>query len=150
MMKEKQPKPKKETEPLPETATAEQIGEMVGLTSRMIYILAEKGTIPKPTTPGRFPLTGSIAAIVYDLRQQANGMTAEKSRDQARQAKADADRAELAAAKEKGLLMLVADAKRIWSDGFVKIRDVIVRSTLTTAQKKELSDKLQKIELNEA
>ncbi len=142
-------KPKTEPDPLPETATAEQIGALVGLTSRSIYLMTEKGTLPKPEIPGRFPLVATINTIVENLRQEANGQSAEKARDQARQAKADADRAEMAAAREKGLVMLTADAKRWWTDGFVKIRDVVQRSTLTAAQKKDLTEKFQKIQLTE-
>jgi hypothetical protein len=142
-------RPKKEEVPIPEFASAEQVGMFVGLQGRMIQRYAQQGSIPPQTEPGKHPLVASVLAIVENLRQEAQGMTAEKARDQARREKAQADSAEMQAGRDSGMLMLTADAKRMWSDGFVKLRDVVVRSSLTAAQKKELTDKMQKITLTE-
>lgn len=133
---------------LPETADGATLARLSGLTERRIQQLATEGVL---STAGKdlYRFEQCVGALIEYYREQAKGMTAEKARDQARQAKADADRAEMAAAREKGLVMLSADAKRMWTDGFVKIRDVVQRSTLTAAQKKDLTEKMQKIQLTE-
>ena len=134
--------------PLPETATAAQIGALVGVTDRRVQQLSETGVIPRPLSPGQYPLAASLLAIFGELRERADGLPAQKAKDQARQAKADADSAEMKAARDANLLMPVADAQRMWRDGFVKIRDVVLRSSLTPKQKAELSDKMTKIQLD--
>lgn len=145
---------KKEPPPRPEWTTAEELADLAGITDRRVRQLADEGVIPKPPMSGegrgKYPFTACIKGIVGHFREQANGQSADKARDQARQAKADADRAEMAAAKDAGTLMLTADARRMWSDGFVKIRDCIVRSSLTAKQKKELTEKMQKIKVEQS
>lgn len=144
---------KKEPPPLPEWTTAEELADLAGITDRRVRQLADEGVIPKPPISGegrgKYQFAPCIKGIVGHFRDQANGMPSQRAHDQARQAKADADRAEMAAAKDAGTLMLTADAKRMWSDGFVKIRDAVLRSSLTAKQKQELADKFQKIRINE-
>lgn len=122
---------------------------MVGLTSRSIYLMTEKGTLPKPEVPGRFPLVATISTIVENLRQEANGQSAEKARDQARQAKADADRAEMAAIRESKQSVFVSEVRMVFADYRVKIRDVLMRSALPVKQREEIADKIAKIRVDD-
>jgi phage terminase Nu1 subunit (DNA packaging protein) len=140
---------RKPTPELPDLITAVQLAELSSLSERRVQQMIAEGIIPKDSEEGRYPFRAAIGALISHYRDQATGQSAEKARDQARREKAQADSAEMQAGRDSGMLMLTADAKRMWSDGFVKLRDVVVRSSLTAAQKKELTDKMQKITLTE-
>lgn len=139
----------KEPTAFPETASAAEIGGFVGLSERTVQQLSQKGVLPKSTGRGQYPFRETVLAVVERERRAATGDDAQRSNDRARREKAEADSAEMAAAREKGLLMLTADAKRMWTDGFVKIRDVVQRSGLNAAQKKDLTEKMQQIKLED-
>ena len=47
-----------------ESASATEVGRLLGITSRRVHQLAADGTLPKPTARGAFPLADSVKAFV--------------------------------------------------------------------------------------
>lgn len=133
----------------PETATASEIGGFVGLNERTIQQLAQRGVLPAAVSRGHYPFRESILAIVARERKAATGDDAQRSNDRARRERAEADSAEMDAEKKRGTLMLTADARRMWADGFAQVRDVIARSNIKPADKKQISEQLLKIKLED-
>lgn len=133
----------------PETASAAEIAGFVGLSERRVYQLAQEGAIPAQVGPSSYPFRECVLAIVERERRAATGDDAQRSNDRARRERAEADSAEMDAEKKRGTLMLAADARRWWADGFAKVRDVIARSGIKAEEKKRISEQLLKIKLDD-
>lgn len=136
-------------QPLPEVVSLATLAELSGYGERRLQQLAQEGAIPKPERPGEYPLRKSLAGLFHHLREMANGLPAQTAGDKARQARADADRSEISTGKELELLMFREDAKLLWADALVKVREAILRAPISAKAKAEISTKLQKIKLTE-
>lgn len=93
-----------------------------------------------------YRLADVLPRLCHETQDAATARRMAEHRE--RQAKADADTAEMNAGKQAGVLMLAIDARKLWEDGFVKIRRVIESARgLTGKQRRELSEGIQKITL---
>lgn len=133
---------------MPVTVPAEILAELSGFSLRRIHEFREAGVIPAPGERGEYDLRGCMNALCEKLRSDAKANPAQRAADMARRDKAEADSAQIKAAKDAGLVMLVSDAVRMWEDGFVRIRDIIMRHReLNGRQKTQISEKLKAVTL---
>jgi phage terminase Nu1 subunit (DNA packaging protein) len=100
----------------PETGTAAELGEWLGISANRINALAREGVIPRAGSK-RFALKPAVRAYVNHLRAGQTGRLASNPDLQAeklRLARANADKVELANAKARGELVAVGDVESAW------------------------------------
>ncbi len=103
---------------------------------------------PKPLRKGVYHAGESVRALVDYYRAQAGKVSDSAAADKARQAKADADRSELALAKELEVTCLASDVRLIWDSVKVKFRKALQRSGLSESERVEVIELLQGIKLD--
>jgi phage terminase Nu1 subunit (DNA packaging protein) len=134
----------------PETVSAEELADTFGLSLRRVFQLVEEEVISKPAKKGEYPFRKSAREIIAYYQERSLGLPALKAQDSARQARADADTSEMKAGKEAGLLMLRSDVRKLWEDGFTRIREMVLKVPgLSAKKRKELTDLMAKIRLRD-
>lgn len=136
---------KNQTADIPTFVTAATVAGFTGLAPARITQLLQEGKIPKPTSKGHYLFRECVLAIVEDLR----GRKADKpgAADIQRKNKADADSAELDAARKADETILKSDMQTIAADYALQVRHAIEQSGLPVAQEKRLISAIAKIEL---
>lgn len=102
---------------IPATGPADTLGEILGLSNRSITDLAGRGLVVR-IKRGRFDVRASIRAYVDHLRELAAGRGADSTsltEQRTRQVSAQAELAELKAAKLRGELLPAAEVEREWA-----------------------------------
>lgn len=133
----------------PETVTVSELAELADCTERTIGNWRDAGIL-RTETRGEYPFRESVKSIIARYKSEAAGHPAQRAADQARQARADADSAELDAAHKANKLMFRADARLLWAAGLVQLRAVVSTAKISAAQKKAISAAIQKIRLEDS
>lgn len=112
----------------PETVSATQLGEWIGLSANRVNRLARDGKIPRDDK-NRFELRPAIRAYVETLREGQLGRTNTNPELQAakvRQATATAEKLELANAKARDDLLDAADVQSTWTATIIDLRAALL------------------------
>lgn len=128
--------------PLPETTGIDTLADLVGVTDRRIRQLADDGSIPTGKK-GQWPFTETVKKLFTLYREMAADNTEEMKREKLRKMTADADTAQMAAARESGEIMLTTDAAALWGDRIVTLRQHVERAKyISEADRKRLLTEL--------
>ena len=100
--------------------TTKQAAQIFGVTVRRIDQLAKDGTLQRPK-PG-FVSCESLAKMLANERAEQSEDETDYEQDKARKMKADADLAELVAAKEGGKLVEIKKIERRWANALSGLR----------------------------
>ena len=111
----------------PETVSAGELGEWLGLTPNRVSALGRDGIIPR-TDDKRFPLRSAIRAYCEHARAGATGRRAdsELAAEKLRAAKATADKLELANAKARGDLLDGKQVANEWRSIITDLRAAVL------------------------
>lgn len=117
---------KPQTEPsapeLPVTVNAGILCRITGYDRSGLQNMIQNGIIPAPVKRGAYLFEPSLAGMFKDLRGRKTG-PARDNRD--RRDKAEADRAEVEAAKAIGDCISLSDARQCLSEAVLKLRHVM-------------------------
>ncbi|MFU1479060.1 hypothetical protein ACM25N_15655 [Roseovarius sp. C7] len=91
---------------VPETVTADVLGEWLGMTANRVHALGRDGVLPR-TSQKTYPLRASVAAYCEHARQLAKGKAADKAlaEEKIRLAREQADKIALQNAAARGELL---------------------------------------------
>lgn len=110
--------------PFPKTIDAGALAGLLGLTANRVNALARDGAIPK-TGRGQFALPDSVRAYVAWARKNPSGRPpagGAMNEERIRLTAAQADRAELQAARDRGELVPLEEVRREWAALAVDLR----------------------------
>ena len=125
--------------------TVSELAELTELTPRRIQQLAEQGVIPKPDAGEKYDLFASFKGLVRYYRDSSGEATKE---DKARKAKAEANMAEMEAARMEGTLCLRSNYINNYADAIAKgVTRISRMRTLTEKQKDDVFDILRSVKL---
>lgn len=115
------------------TYPGKTIAKLLMLTDRRVQQLARDGVIPKAER-GRYELAPAVQGYIRYLQERAAGNTAEAGSidfhvEKARKTKAEADIAEIEAAKRKGDAIDALEVKRAWQMILGEVRANLLGST---------------------
>lgn len=113
---------------LPETVNADVLARLLGITSNRVQTLAREGTIPKAAR-GRYRLDDAIPAYVAYVRENPGGRRSKDSDladEKKRLTRAQADRAETIAARERGELLPAKEVEAAWSTLLTDLRAALL------------------------
>lgn len=139
--------PAKRTKPpeIPKKVNRAILSRFTGYSRQGLNDLAARGIIPTPSERGIYDFEPSILGIVRELMGRKTG-AARDNRD--RRDKAEADRAEVDAAKAIGDCISVADAKEAFSEMILKLRLILEEAQFTgEAERKRTMDKVKAVKL---
>ncbi|MGF1550924.1 MAG: hypothetical protein ACFBWO_00285 [Paracoccaceae bacterium] len=97
--------------------SAETLADWLGLTPNRVHALAREGALPRGDRK-RFPLKASVQSYAAFVRENPRGRpvaNASLAAEKERLTRAQADRAELQAAKARGELVPVAEVETAWA-----------------------------------
>jgi phage terminase Nu1 subunit (DNA packaging protein) len=96
------------------TVSLNFIAKLMDLDPRRVQQLVKEGIIPKPETRGQYSIECNIRYIRH-LRAARDGETGDLLTEKTRLTRAQAEKAEIEAARLKGELISIAEAERGWS-----------------------------------
>ena len=98
-----------------DTMTADQLGALLGVSSRVVRELAQRGVIAKARR-GAYPVADSVARYCAHLREQAAGRSGNSNltAERIRVAQATAEKIELQNSVARGEMVAVSDVRREW------------------------------------
>lgn len=101
---------------VPETSTASELAEWLGLTANRVSALAREGILPRGIE-NRYPLRTSIRAYCDHARAGATGRRAdtELAAEKLRLAREQADKIAFVNAKARGELIAAGEVERVWA-----------------------------------
>lgn len=140
-------KPEKTAE---EEVSVEYLSDLSGWTTRRIQQLVDDDAIPK-IGHGKYPKERALKAMFAHFQAQTSNVTARTKEHAERQAKADADKAEVEAALKIGSVVFAGEIEAQWEDVGTQIR-VIVETFpgLTDGQRDGLIERMKAVKLSEA
>lgn len=97
------------------TASVGTIAKLMDVTERRVQQLANEGVIPKPAKHGKYEILPCVVGYIRHLRGMMNGEAGDLMSEKMRLTRAQADKAEIEAARIKCELVSLADAERGWS-----------------------------------
>lgn len=109
---------------LPKTIGAEALADLLGITANRVNALARDGVIPKAGR-GKFPLPEAVQSYVAWARINPSGRppaSGALNDEKTRLTAAQADRAELQAARDRGELIPLEEVRREWAAIAVDLR----------------------------
>ena len=111
----------------PETVTAGELAEWLGLTPNRVSALGRDGTIPR-TDDKRYPLRAAIRAYCEHARAGATGrrVDSELAAEKLRSAKATAEKLELQNAKARGDLLDGRQVANEWRSIITDLRAAVL------------------------
>lgn len=111
----------------PETVTAAELGEWLGLTANRVHALGRDSVLPR-TAEKTYPLRASVAAYCEHARQLAKGKAADKAlaEEKIRLAREQADKIALQNAAARGELLDSRQVANEWSSMLKDIRSSIL------------------------
>lgn len=107
--------------------SAQDLANLIGLSTRRIRELAEKGVIPRGDS-GRYPHPGAIQAYCTGLREQAAGRSGDENggqelvRERALLAREQREAQAIKNATSRRELISAAEAERRWADEMARLR----------------------------
>lgn len=107
---------------------------------------AQDGTIPKPEARGEYSFLETMRGMVAHFRKQADAITEGRASNRDRREKAEADSAEIAAAKDKEDCVSKADAVQLWTSAIIRAR-TIIEETVSQPERGVLLEKLKGVTL---
>ena len=123
------------------------LSEITGESGRNIQLIVEQGFIPRPEARGMYNVHKTIRGLLAFYRGKASAKNETLAEDKALEQRANAEVAQLKAAREKRTVVLAKDVEAIWEDGFAKIATCIRGSKIKPEQKKALFDEIMTIKL---
>jgi phage terminase Nu1 subunit (DNA packaging protein) len=91
------------------------IAKLLDVTSRRVQQLAKENIIPKPKRRGEYEVAPCVISYVRYLNSLLGGEAGDLTVEKTRLTRAQAEKAEIEAARLKGELISIADAERGWS-----------------------------------
>jgi phage terminase Nu1 subunit (DNA packaging protein) len=91
------------------------IAKLLDVTPRRVQQLAKEGVIPKPKHRGEYEIAPCVINYVRYLNRLLDGEAGDLTIEKTRLTRAQAEKAEIEAARLKGELVSLADAERGWS-----------------------------------
>lgn len=119
-------------DPMPDhLVTSAELAEWIGLSSGRINQLARDGVLPREALPLRgwgFPLKAAVRAYSEHTRSAAARRSAdpELAAEKLRLTKANADRAEQAAARDRGDLLDATEVAKVWTATLTDLRAALL------------------------
>jgi phage terminase Nu1 subunit (DNA packaging protein) len=98
---------------LPETVSARELAPLLGITANRLTVLAKDGVIPKQGRAA-YPLKDAVRAYVEFTRENPGGRKRESSEAKERLTLAQAERAEVALARDRGELLSADEVRAEW------------------------------------
>lgn len=108
----------------PKSVGTEALADLLGITANRVNALARDGAIPK-VGRGKFPLPDAVRAYVEWIRKNPAGRPVASGAlndEKIRLTAAQADRAELQAARDRGELIPIEAVRREWASVAVDLR----------------------------
>lgn len=120
----------------PDTVTASELGEWLGLSSQRVNTLGREGVIPRGEKK-RYPLRPAIIAYCDHARSLAKGKNVDADLAAAKLAlaQANAEKAETANAKARGELIAAGEVEREWSAVLRGVRAAMLALPSRVAQR---------------
>lgn len=120
----------------PETVTAGELAEWLGLTPNRVSALAREGVIPRDADK-RYPLRASIRAYCEHARAGATGRRAdtELAAEKLRLAREQADKIAFANARARGELIAAGEVERAWAGVLRDVRAAFLSMPSRAASK---------------
>ena len=113
---------------LPASASADQLGALLGVSGRVVPDLAQRGIIDRAER-GRYPVAESIAAYCGHIREQAAGRSdssASLTAERIRVAKAQGDKLELANAIARNEVVSAREVESGWASILRDVRAALL------------------------
>ncbi|MEY2511981.1 MAG: hypothetical protein QOE26_2744 [Verrucomicrobiota bacterium] len=124
-----------------ETMLLGPLSARTGETTRQIQRVVDEGLAPRPEKKGQYDVWAVVRGLIRYYKDKSAKVSESRTVDAARKATAEADSAELDAAKKRGEVMLTKDVEVRWADRIIAWRKIIQSKPNweTTALLKELA-----------
>lgn len=130
------------------TISGDDLCKLSGLTDRRHRQLADQGLFPAPVL-GRYELAPTIRGLLSHYRAQAEKKTDALAAEQLRQARADADLAEMRRDERAKKLFPADQVVAAWTDALTELREVIATFNVPREERARLMAALRDIPVSE-
>lgn len=150
LIERKEPKAKgRKKSDLPSHASVVTMAGLFGISGDRLRQMAAEGRIPAITKEGML-FAETIRAVILDFKNRSRGKYEGEEDNKRRRETAEANTAEIAAAKSMEEVVIASEVEPIWLDAAIKVRAIVEAAEyLKPAHRTRLIEQLSKVKVTE-